>query len=162
LHLDLQLSIPSNLDEFTLQGTFMADSATNDIYLFLFPAQVDSSGGQLAVHLPPENETYYWSLERDGIEHLPQDALDELALPHVNFQATVEGVQWRQQVYDTISDCHRAKGYDPTSHDVALKRGYPLVDVNRLNDLINGVYPDSSLSAKKTQHWSADRSSRRL
>jgi hypothetical protein len=41
----------------------MADSPTEDVYLFLFPADIDDSNGHLAVHLPPETETYYWSFD---------------------------------------------------------------------------------------------------
>ncbi|KAJ7925474.1 hypothetical protein B0H13DRAFT_1124491 [Mycena leptocephala] len=133
----LDFSISSNLDEFTLQGTFMADSPTDEVYLFLFPAEVDNSGGHLAVHLAPENETYYWSFDPKGLERLPQDDLDELALPHVDFYARVYGNQWSQDMYDCIGHCHRAKGFNPTGQDVAIGLGYPLMDVGRLNNLIN-------------------------
>ncbi|KAJ6545796.1 hypothetical protein B0H10DRAFT_1336308 [Mycena sp. CBHHK59/15] len=137
-YLGLQFSISSNFDEFTLQGTFMADSPKDDIYLFLFPNCVDSAGGHLAVYLPPKDETYHWSKDPEGINHLPSDALDKFALPRVTFQALVYGSQWSKAVYNSIADCHRSKGFDPTSQDVAIKLGYPLVDINRLDDLITG------------------------
>jgi hypothetical protein len=133
----LQFSISSKVDEFSLQGTFMADSATDDVYLFLFPADVDDSNGHLAVPLPPGNETYYWSFDPEGLSQLPQDALDEFNLPSVSFQAFVYGKQRSQEEYDSIADCYRAKGFDPTTQDLAIELGYPLVDVERLNDLIN-------------------------
>jgi hypothetical protein len=85
----LHFRILSDVDEFTLQGTFMADSPTDDVYLFVFPAGVDDSDGSLPVHLPPDSERYYWSFDPDGIEQLPQDSLDKLTLPRVNFQAVV-------------------------------------------------------------------------
>jgi hypothetical protein len=132
------LKISSHLDEFTLQGTFMAYSLRDDIYLFLSPTVVGASGGQLAVHLPPANKTHYWSFDLEGLNHLPQDIVDDFALPRVSFSATLLGRQWSQEVYDTISDFHRAKGFDPISQDVALELGYPLVDVDRLNSLIKG------------------------
>ncbi|KAJ7279311.1 hypothetical protein C8J57DRAFT_1464768 [Mycena rebaudengoi] len=138
LHLILRFLISSNVDEFTLQGTFMADSPTDEVYLFLFPANVANSRGHLAVHLPLETETYYWSFDPEGIEHLPQDSLDKFALPSVSFQAQVLAVHWSQEVYDSITACHCAKGFDPASQDVAIELGYPLLDVDRLNDLING------------------------
>ncbi|KAJ7193193.1 hypothetical protein C8J57DRAFT_1657255 [Mycena rebaudengoi] len=136
--LALRFSISSNADEFTLQGTFMADSPSDDVYLFLFPAKADNSNAHLVTHLPPENETYYWSFDPKGVKHLCQDALDKLALPHVDFQAQVYGDRWSQGIYDFIGQCHRAKGFDPTSQDVAVKLGHLLVDVDRLNNLING------------------------
>ncbi|KAJ7279264.1 hypothetical protein C8J57DRAFT_1302727 [Mycena rebaudengoi] len=136
MNLILRFSISSNADEFTLQGTFMADSPTDEVYLFLFPTNV---AGHLAVHLPLETETYYWSFDPEGIKHLPQDSLDKFALPSVSFRAQVRGVRWRQEVYDSIATCHHAKGFDPASQDVAIELGYPLLDVDRLNDLIYGV-----------------------
>ncbi|KAJ7276577.1 hypothetical protein C8J57DRAFT_1309718 [Mycena rebaudengoi] len=137
--LNLQFSISSsNVDEFTLQGTFMADSLTDEVYLFLFPTNVANSRGQLAVHLPLETETYYWSFDPDGIEHLPQDYLDKFALPSVRLRARVAALHWSQELYDSIAACHHAKGFDPASQDVAIELGYLLLDVDRLNDLING------------------------
>ncbi|KAJ7276569.1 hypothetical protein C8J57DRAFT_193217 [Mycena rebaudengoi] len=138
MHLTLQFSISSNADEFTLQGTFMANSPTDEVYLFLFPANVANSRGQLAVHLPLETETYYWSFDPNGIEHLPQDYLDKFALPSVRLRARVAALHWSQELYDSIATCHRAKGFDPASQDVAIELGYLLLDVDRLNDLING------------------------
>ncbi|KAJ7262525.1 hypothetical protein C8J57DRAFT_1471120 [Mycena rebaudengoi] len=127
-----------DVDEFTLQGTFMADSPTDEVYLFLFPPNVANSRGHLAVHLPLETETYYWSFDPEGIEHLPQDSLDKFALPSVSFRAQVSAVHWRQEVYDSIAACHCAKHFDPASQDVAIELGYPLLSVDWLNDLIDG------------------------
>jgi hypothetical protein len=106
----LQFSILPNADEFTLQGMFMAESPTDDVYLFLFPTAVDDPDGHLAVRMPPESQRYYWSFDPEGIEYLPQDALDQLTLPHVNFEAFVYGQRWSQEVYDSIANVHRTKG----------------------------------------------------
>ncbi|KAJ6483398.1 hypothetical protein C8R45DRAFT_1075596 [Mycena sanguinolenta] len=135
-YLSLHLSITFDLDPFKLQGTFMANTPRDDVYLFLPPAGVDGSGVHLAVHLPLESEKYYWSLDPCGIERLPQDSLEELALPHIKCWAQVRGVQWSKEVYDSITKFHCAKGFDPTSQDVAIELGYPLVDVDRLINLI--------------------------
>jgi hypothetical protein len=117
----------------------MTDSPTDDVYLFLFPAaDVDGSNDHRAVHLSPENERYYWSFDPEGLDRLPQDALDKLSLPSVSFRAIISGVRWIQEQYDSISKFHHTKGCDPTSQDVATELGYPLVDVDRLNNLING------------------------
>jgi hypothetical protein len=128
--------ILSNVDEFTLQGTFMADSPLDDVYLFIFPTDVDNSRGHLTVRLPPENEAYYWSFDPEGKERAPQDALDKLTLPRVDLQALVCGVWWRPEVYNLIADFHRLKGFNPTSQAVAIKLGYPLMEVDRLINLI--------------------------
>jgi hypothetical protein len=118
----------------------MADTSRDDIYLFLFPANVDDSGGHLAVHLAPEDATYYWSFDPYGIERLPQDTSEELALPHVNFLAQVYGFQWSEEICESITQVHRTKGFDPIGQDVAIKLGHPLVDVDRL---INLIYYDA-------------------
>jgi hypothetical protein len=136
----MHLTISSNLDEFTLRGTFMAncESVRDEIYLFLLPPVVDASGGHLTVHVPPANERHYWSFDPEGSGCLSQEALEELALPTVHFKVRASGAHRTQQQYNVIADFHRAKGFDPTSQDVALELGYPLVDVDRLNSLING------------------------
>jgi hypothetical protein len=56
----------------------------------------------------------------------------------MSFRALVSGVRWSQEEYDAIAGCHRGKGFDPTGQDVAIELGYPLVDVDQLNNLING------------------------
>jgi hypothetical protein len=114
----------------------MANPPRDDVYIFLFPSNIDDTGGCLAVHLSSESETYYWSFDPNGIERLPQDALEELALPNVNFQAQVFGRWWRKEAYDSIAQVHHTNGFDPTSQDVAIKLGYPLVDVDRLINLL--------------------------
>jgi hypothetical protein len=147
------------VDEFTLQGTFMADSPTDEVYLFLFPADVGDSNGHLAVHLPPADQTYYWAFDPEGLDRLPQDVLDKLSLPRVNFRALVYGEKWKKEIYDAIAACHSAKGFDPTSQDVAIELGYPLMDVDGLNDLIyRGKVCCLVLviDSKKTEPWSAD------
>jgi hypothetical protein len=114
----------------------MTDSP--DVYLFLFTTKVDNANGPLAVHLPPASESYYWSFDPEGLDHLSQDTLDELNLPQVALKAEALGTRWNQEVYNTIADFYHAKGFDPTTPDVAIKLRYSLVDVDRLNSLING------------------------
>ncbi|KAF7348835.1 hypothetical protein MVEN_01403500 [Mycena venus] len=134
----LRFTICCDPDEFTLRGTFMADTPTDGVYLFLFPADISPSGGLLALSLPPEDETYYWSLDPQGIQRLPRETAEELGLPEVQFQATVEGIRWDQNHHDAIRQVHLAKGFDPDSQAVAIQLGYPLVDVDKLNNAING------------------------
>jgi hypothetical protein len=105
----------------------------------------------MAVRLPPENETYYWSFDPEGLDRLPHDALDKLTLPCASFQAFVYGAQWSKEVYDSIADWDRAKGFDPTTPDVAIELGYPLVDVERLNDIINAETVPT-LGSKRRRH----------
>ncbi|KAJ6578856.1 hypothetical protein DFH09DRAFT_1310824 [Mycena vulgaris] len=131
-------SIGFDLDKFTLRGTFMADTPTDEVYLFLFPGNVDVSDGQLTVDLPPESETYYLSFNPQGIERLSEDTIEQIGLPRLSFEAIVHAIQWPQNHYNLIRECHRAKGFDPDTQDVAIELGYPLVDVDELNYMVNG------------------------
>lgn len=133
----LHISTSFDLDPFTLRGTFMADTPARDVYLFLLPVSLDTSDGHLAAHLPAENETYYWSFDRDGSEKLPPDSIEELGLPHVTFQAYAYGRRWDRKVYDTIANFHRTKGFDPYSQDVAIELGYPLLDIDAAKKALN-------------------------
>jgi hypothetical protein len=112
------------------------DTPTNEVDLFLSSPNIDTTADHLAVRLPPKSETYYWSFDPEGLDRLSPDALDKLALPRATFQAQVSGAQWRQEEYDSIGKFHLAKGFDPTGPDVAIKLGYPLVDIEQLNNII--------------------------
>lgn len=115
----------------------MANAPTDELYLFLLLTDIDTSDGHLAVHLPQGNKTYYWSFDPNGTEQLPRDTWEELGLPHIKFRAEVGGRRWTKEVYDCISQFHRTKGFNPTSQEVAIELGYPLVNVDRLNSLID-------------------------
>jgi hypothetical protein len=135
----LHISTSFDLDPFTLRGTFMADTRAKDIYLFLFPASLaqDTSDGHLAVRLPAENETYYWSFDCDGSTKLPPHSIEELGLPQVAFQADAYGRRWDRKIYDTIANFHHTKGFDPYSQDVAIELGYPLLNIKAVKKALN-------------------------
>ncbi|KAJ7269054.1 hypothetical protein C8J57DRAFT_1509267 [Mycena rebaudengoi] len=111
----------------TLSIQPMAGAPTDDIYLFLFPANVDDS---LDMHLPTECETYFWSFDPFGIERLSQDTLNELALPHIDFEGFVGAAQWSHEDYHLIGQVHCTRGFDPAGQDVAIALRYPLLDVD--------------------------------
>jgi hypothetical protein len=119
----------------------MADTPRDDIYLFLLPTTIyDSECGDLGVPLPPESKTCYWSSDPAGDERLPQHALEKFSLPQVKFRVLVYGAQWSQELYDSIAEFHRAKEFEPNSQDVANELGYPLVDVDKLKNLIRYAF----------------------
>ncbi|KAJ7697836.1 hypothetical protein B0H17DRAFT_907729, partial [Mycena rosella] len=74
-------------------------------------------------------ETFYWSFDPQGVGRLPEDTAEELGLPDIHFHAFVDGKFWTRDHYNIIRQFHLAKGFDPTSQDVAIELGYPLVDV---------------------------------
>jgi hypothetical protein len=116
----------------------MADTPTHDVYLFLFPAEAEASEGRLTVPLPPENETYYWSLDPQGVDRLSEEASAELGFPRVQLTASMRRSQWDETAYDLIREVHISKGFKPDTQDVARALGYPLVDVGKLHDMIHG------------------------
>jgi hypothetical protein len=69
---------------------------------------------------------------------VPRGTLDNFSLPDVRLRASVYGKFWENEIYASIAKFHHTKGFDTSSQEVAIKLGYPLVDVGRLNDLISG------------------------
>jgi hypothetical protein len=146
------ISVQWERDEFSLQGTFMAEVPAKDVFLFLFSPDVQDSGSQFSVYLPPENKAYYWSFDPKGTTQLSAEDAEQIGLPHVNFQATVFGSTWSRDIYDLIGHFHLAKGYNPHSQDVAIELGYPLLDVQWLDDILDGEDQDEEyFSAKEDQ-----------
>jgi hypothetical protein len=136
-NIDFQLSISPDIDEFTLRGTFMADTLSDDLYLFLFNPESDASDDHLTIFVPPASETHYWSFDPQGCTRISDENAEDLGLPRVNFLPYAYGPQWSQRNYDLLAEFHRAKGYDPYSQAVAIELGYPLIDVDELHHIIN-------------------------
>ncbi|KAJ7274842.1 hypothetical protein C8J57DRAFT_1714590 [Mycena rebaudengoi] len=108
----------------------------DELYLFIFPPDVEAINGTLAVRLPPKNETYYWSRDPQGLSAYTTSA--RFGLPRVSFYAKVLAANWTESEYNLVGQFHRAKGFDPESQDVAKELGYPLVDVDGLKLAIGG------------------------
>jgi hypothetical protein len=79
-------------------------------------------------------------LDNLGLQDVSADRWACTSLSHVNFQAQAFGHWWRKEVYDSIATFHYSTGFNYTSQDVAIELGYPLVDVDRL---INLIYCDA-------------------
>jgi hypothetical protein len=108
----------------------MADAPMDDLYLFLFPANMYLSAGHLALHLPPQSEAYYWTFDPEGIERFSEDTSEALGLPLVQFHTLVRGDRGSKDDYTLIREFHLDKGFDPDSQDIAIELGYPLVEVS--------------------------------
>ncbi|KAF8139273.1 hypothetical protein K438DRAFT_719824 [Mycena galopus ATCC 62051] len=66
----INCALDTRLDGFTFRGTFMTDAPSNQVYLFLFPAQVEILGSCFTVAAPPDAERYYWAFDLDGVDRL--------------------------------------------------------------------------------------------
>ncbi|KAJ6613056.1 hypothetical protein B0H10DRAFT_2222615 [Mycena sp. CBHHK59/15] len=75
------------------------------------------------VPLPPENETYYWSLDPQGADRLSEEASAELGFPRVQLIASMRRSQWDETAYDLIREVHISKGFKPDTQDVARALG---------------------------------------
>ncbi|KAJ6563962.1 hypothetical protein B0H19DRAFT_74453 [Mycena capillaripes] len=120
-------------ENFTLQGTFMADAPTDDVYLFIFSPKVDLVDGRFIVTSPPAAERYYWAFDPAGLDRLTDPTAEDLGLPTPEFSIKLWGIQWTKRLHDITCDFHTAKGFDPCSRDMAIAMGYPLVDLEDIN-----------------------------
>ncbi|KAJ7199994.1 hypothetical protein GGX14DRAFT_401001 [Mycena pura] len=113
-----------------LCGTFMTDSPTEDLYLFLFNPCVDIQDGVISVEIPSLKDAYYWSLQSDGREPLSAEVVDKIMPPEVLLEAHIAGRYWSEQDYHLIREITRAKGLDPGSSELSVQLGYPLAVIH--------------------------------
>jgi hypothetical protein len=132
-------TLNSNLDGFTLCGTFMADSPRATAYLFLFTPQVELADGRITVTIPPDNERYYWAFDPTGDGPLTHEQAEDIGLPTPEFSTDVRGMGWDQSDNEMIRDFHLAKGFDPNSQDAAIAIGSPLVDIEGIKKFAREV-----------------------
>ncbi|KAJ7847780.1 hypothetical protein B0H13DRAFT_2405532 [Mycena leptocephala] len=90
-----------------------------------------SSNRRRHIHPPPEFSAY-WSLDPVGNDRLPPAKASELGFPAIEWTRGVHYVSWDDRVYAGLSYFHAAKGFNPTSQDVARHMGkelYQLYDI---------------------------------
>ncbi|KAJ7882658.1 hypothetical protein B0H13DRAFT_926827, partial [Mycena leptocephala] len=144
-HIDFKCTLNAHLDSFTLQGTFMADAPTDEVYLFLFTPQVDVVDNLITVTNPPDTEKYYWAFDPAGLNRLTHDVAEDFGLPAVEFSIDLWGRGWDEQGYDMVRDFHVAKGFDPYTQDAAIAVGYPLIDIEEMKKFIPRLAGESSM-----------------
>ncbi|KAF8164390.1 hypothetical protein K438DRAFT_268341 [Mycena galopus ATCC 62051] len=110
----------------------MIDAPSNNIYLFLFPPQVEILTGHFTVAFPPETERYYWAFDPEGLDRLTHALAEDIGLLKPRFFFHCWPVSWDKREEDQICEFHAAKGFDPDSQDAAVALGYPLVDIEAL------------------------------
>ncbi|KAJ7913967.1 hypothetical protein B0H13DRAFT_457809 [Mycena leptocephala] len=81
----------------TLRGTFMADTPTSDIYLFLFKPEVEFVEGYPIIKIPAPREALYWSFDPQGRERLSSQMAEEIGVPYVFFDSGVTGLSWARE-----------------------------------------------------------------
>ncbi|KAJ7882654.1 hypothetical protein B0H13DRAFT_926800 [Mycena leptocephala] len=129
----------------------MADAATDQVYLFLFPPQVDVVDNLLTVTNPLDTEKYYWAFDPAGLDRLTHERAEDIGLPAVEFSIYLEGGRWDERDYDMIHDFHVAKGFDPYSQDAAIAMGQPLIDIEEMKRFIPRLADQSSMDGSDTK-----------
>ncbi|KAJ6571223.1 hypothetical protein B0H19DRAFT_1129472 [Mycena capillaripes] len=124
---EFRVSIWYPEDGFTLRGTWMTDTPSSEIYLFLFQPRVEFVAGYPVVSIPAPRDALYWSLDSRGRTRMTPEMAQEIGVPYVFFESWVTGSAWAQRDYDMLAEFHRAKGFDPFSRRVALELEYPIV-----------------------------------
>jgi len=114
-------------DNFTLRGTFMADTPSFEIYLFIFRPRVEFLEGYPVIKVPHPREALYWSFDPRGKTRLTSEMAEMIGVPCVFFESWVTGSSWAQKDYDILAEFHSAKGFDPFSLQVAVELGYPVL-----------------------------------
>ncbi|KAJ7742649.1 hypothetical protein DFH07DRAFT_777595 [Mycena maculata] len=117
------LSIWYPEDEYTLDGTFMAGTFPEQMYLFVSPLYVRQ--------VPPPNEAFYWSLDPLGVERLTEDQAETFRVPNISFAARLWGCSWTEDHYEALQHFYLDKGYNPASLDAVNQLGCPLFEVHR-------------------------------
>jgi hypothetical protein len=117
----------------------MADSPTNELYLFLFSPQAEIIDGACTVIIPAPEDAYYWSFQSNGSDPLSNEILDEVFPPQVLYQTHLLERYWSEQDYQLIRDFSLAKGLNPNSPDFANQLGYPLAVIHPEPLLLDGV-----------------------
>ncbi|KAJ7472511.1 hypothetical protein FB451DRAFT_989749, partial [Mycena latifolia] len=96
-------------------------------YLFLCPL-ADLQSDKPSYFRHPECAAY-WSLDPSGVERLGMEEAEQLGFPAFELKMEPRGWFWDESVYAGIRQFHQGKGFDPDSLDVALKLGYPLLQL---------------------------------
>ncbi|KAJ7930662.1 hypothetical protein B0H13DRAFT_1960721, partial [Mycena leptocephala] len=123
------------LPNFTLRGTFMADAPTDKLYLFLFPPQADVVDDRLSVCNPPDTTKHYWTFDPSGLDRLTQEAAEAIGLPTAELSVETWGGRWDDHDYALLHDFHVVKGFDPDSPDAAIAMGYPLINIEKNEEI---------------------------
>ncbi|KAJ7458109.1 hypothetical protein FB451DRAFT_1563992 [Mycena latifolia] len=106
-------------DNTTLQGSFMAESPTADLYLFLRNPHIRISVGFLCVDIPEPEEAYFWSFSAEGTVPLSAQELENVVPPQVAICARLTWQHWRSDDYGLIAEFSESRGIDPHSLELA-------------------------------------------
>jgi len=139
-------TLKTHLDGFTLRGTFMADSPSDEVYLFLFTPKVELVDGCFTFTNPPDTEKYYWAFNPTGVDRLTHQTAEDIGLPVVEFSIFLSKSDHHHS--NLIPDFHAAKGFDPDSQEAAITMGYLLMDVEGIKKFARELTGESSMDRR--------------
>ncbi|KAJ7826349.1 hypothetical protein B0H13DRAFT_2121132 [Mycena leptocephala] len=129
----------------------MANAPTDNVYLFLFPPQVEVVDNLITVTNPPDTEKYYWAFDPVGLNRLTHETVEDFGLPTVEFSTELWGGRWEERDYDLVHDFHVAKGFDPYTQDVAIAMGYPLIDIEEMRKFAQTLTDQSPMDGSDAE-----------
>ncbi|KAJ7622042.1 hypothetical protein FB45DRAFT_798173 [Roridomyces roridus] len=96
-------------------------------YLFLCPPNHIQTG-PTSFSLP--DSFSFWSLDPTGDSRLTEEQAGNLGFPEIKWRLEYYGNYWDATSYEGLAAFHAAKGFDPTSQDLAIHLGLPLFELS--------------------------------
>ncbi|KAJ7732441.1 hypothetical protein B0H16DRAFT_1581446 [Mycena metata] len=115
-------------------------------YLFVCPVD-DLRVGPCSFRWP--DRPVYWSIDPSGSRPLGMEEATGLGFPPLQFNTIIRGKCWDHTAYTDLRRFHLAKGFDPTSQDIARHLGDPLYHLTQQSAhddcylLATGVGPEA-------------------
>jgi hypothetical protein len=97
-------------------------------YLFLCPLAEFQVDTPTSFRVPAQSA--YWSLDPSGVRRLSGEVAEALGFPAIQVEMSTHLKSWDASVYDGIRHFHEAKGFAPSSQEVALELGDSLFQLS--------------------------------
>ncbi|KAJ8074520.1 hypothetical protein PM082_015421 [Marasmius tenuissimus] len=107
---------------FSLSGTFSSNPA-RPTYLFVPPLPVEMIDGVPCVRCPLPEPLFYWSLDPEGKERVPEEDWEQHSIPRLVSEMFL-GSSWRPWDYGCVRHYLATNGYDLDGKQCAREHGF--------------------------------------
>ncbi|KAF7356008.1 hypothetical protein MVEN_00930200 [Mycena venus] len=108
------------------------DGISREVYLSVPSLIVKYEASRVRIE-PPQHDSLYWSLDPAGNSRLSPEECDSLGIPRLQIHSIRGANSWREYHYNAICDFVRAKGFDPRTLDLCQSLGFPLAEMEPLD-----------------------------